>query len=202
MSFDTKQVVVIAVVATILASVLTTGVMLGVPSFRETIRGPQGAKGDTGAQGIQGIQGLTGPQGATGPQGVAGPQGIMGPQGAQGDAGPQGPAYSFSRNWTRIVRWNFDSDLRDAYTFTTTSDVIELDWWLSGNGNVTIWVYEGSWTVNEIRDDTATGFLYGWYGDENDGGSDYFFGAGTYTVYVYSRPGVTKTYVALYEMDK
>jgi len=83
--------IITIVSASLVSTLLTSGIILGIPSIRETLRGPigvtgaqgstgsQGPKGDTGLQGPQGIQGPTGTTGAQGPQGIQGIQGIQDP---------------------------------------------------------------------------------------------------------------------------
>jgi len=55
-----SQMVIIIILASILSSIISVGLMLGIPNFREVLRGPQGI------QGIQGIKGDTGPMGLQG----------------------------------------------------------------------------------------------------------------------------------------
>jgi hypothetical protein len=101
MKMEIKGLIIAIVSASLVSTLLTSGIILGVPSIRETLRGPQGPigvtgeKGSTGSQGSKGDTGLQGPKGDTGlqgPQGIQGPTGATGVQGPQGIQGIQGPS--------------------------------------------------------------------------------------------------------------
>jgi len=84
---ESKGLIIAIVSASLISTLLTSGIILGIPQIRETLRGPEGPIGATGAQGLTGAQG---PKGDTGSQGPQGPQGIQGSTGATGAQGPQG----------------------------------------------------------------------------------------------------------------
>jgi hypothetical protein len=181
------QVLVIIIITSLISSVVTIGVFLGVPQIREMLIGPQGSQG---LQGVQGIQGIQGPQGV---QGIQGPRGDTGPQGIQG---PQGPAYEFSGTFTTIKKWDTNGDLEKVYVFTTNQSVWRVYWFLRGTGTMIIQVYNGSISQSDLINHSP---IYQWRGSEYDAGTDYGFGSGTYTIYVYSI-GVTRTYLDLSEL--
>jgi len=66
MNLKNVRLIVIIIIASMLSSVISMGMMLGISSIRESLRGPEGP---------QGIQGPIGPKGEQGPQG---PQGLPG----------------------------------------------------------------------------------------------------------------------------
>jgi hypothetical protein len=85
---ESKSLIIAIIGASLVSTLLTSGIILGVPQVRDTLRGPEGPIGQTGAQGPVGLQG---PKGGTGEQGVKGATGPAGPTGAQGPQGLQGP---------------------------------------------------------------------------------------------------------------
>jgi len=89
---EIKGLIITIVSASLVSTLLTSGIILGVPSIRETLRGPQGPIGETGAQGSTGSQGPKGDTGLQGPQGIQGPTGAKGAQGPQGIQGTPGPS--------------------------------------------------------------------------------------------------------------
>ncbi|MCX6642031.1 MAG: hypothetical protein NTV15_01410 [Candidatus Bathyarchaeota archaeon] len=95
---DSKGLIIAIVSASLVSTLISSCIILGVPQIRETLRGPEGAigvtgaQGPTGSQGVKGDTGLRGLQGLQGPQGIQGPTGAVGAQGAQGIQGLQGPS--------------------------------------------------------------------------------------------------------------
>jgi len=87
LKMESKGLIIAIVSASLVSTLLTSGIILGIPQIRETLRGPEGPIGLTGAQGPTGPQG---PKGDTGLQGQQGSQGIQGATGATGAQGPQG----------------------------------------------------------------------------------------------------------------
>ena len=85
---DSRAIIITILVSSLAGSAISSSIILGVPTIRETLRGPEGPQGQ---QGISGLQGIAGPQGATGSQGPKGDNGTQGPQGPQGPTGAQGP---------------------------------------------------------------------------------------------------------------
>lgn len=76
---ESKGLLIAIIGASLVSTLLTSGIILGVPQVRDTLRGAQGPIGLTGAQGLQGVKGDTGaqgPVGATGAQGIQGPAGL------------------------------------------------------------------------------------------------------------------------------
>ena len=187
-SIKTTQVLIIVIITSLVSSMVSIGVLLGVPQIREMIRGPQGI------QGIQGVQGIQGPQGI---QGIQGAQGIQGLKGNTGPQGIQGPPYEFSGAYRMLKTFDSNGPIQDAYVFTTTQSVWKIYWFLQGTGSMLIHVYSGSVSLSDIINQNYYP-VYQWYGSIGDAGTDYGFGSGTYTIYVYS-VGVTRTYVNLFE---
>jgi len=203
MSLKPTQMIAIIVITSLVSSVVSMGVLLGVPSVREMLRGPQGIQGE---QGIQGLKGDTGAQGLTGPQGPQGIQGIKGDTGIQGPVGSQGPAWQFSGQWDYVKYWSTDTSIEDIYSFTANAnDIYQVRWFGEGStGNyLLIKVYEGSWSISDITSGTAASSLrFQWLGDGNDGGADYIFArAGTYTFYVWVPSELTHAYISLWKMS-
>jgi hypothetical protein len=194
-----SQVVIIVLLTSVLSSAISVGLMLGMPTFREVLRGPQGIKGEQGIQGIQGIQGQKGEQGIQGIQGIKGDTGIQGP------VGPQGPAWQFSGQWIQVKLWSTDTSIEDTYSFTANSnDIYRVYWFGEGSTGkpLIIYVFEGSWSLTDITSKTATGLRFEWVGDGHDGGTDYIFAkAGTYTFYIWVPSELTHAYVSLSKMS-
>lgn len=90
LKMESKRLIIAIVGASLVSTLLTSGIILGVPQVRETLRGPEGPIGATGAKGPIGLTGPQGAKGDTGLQGPQGPQGIKGSTGATGVQGPQG----------------------------------------------------------------------------------------------------------------
>ena len=91
---DSKAIIITILVSSLIGSAISSSIILGIPTIRETLRGPegpQGLQGVAGPQGSMGVQGATGPQGPKGENGTRGPQGPTGAQGPQGPQGPTGP---------------------------------------------------------------------------------------------------------------
>ncbi len=101
---ESKSLIIAIIGASLVSTLLTSGIILGVPQVRETLRGSTGPIGVTGAQGLvgpQGPKGATGDQGAKGATGPAGPTGAQGPQGVPGLAGPS--KIPFASATSRVV---------------------------------------------------------------------------------------------------
>jgi hypothetical protein len=203
MSLKPTQMIVIIVITSLVSSVVSMGVLLGVPSVREMLRGPQGIQGE---QGIQGLKGDTGAQGLTGSQGPQGIQGIKGDTGIQGLVGPQGPAWQFSGQWDYVKSWSTYTSIEDIYSFTANANEIYQVYWF-GEGStgsyLYIRVYEGSWSISDITSGSATSNIeYAWTGSGYDAGTDYIFPqVGTYTFYVDVESGLTRAYISLWKMS-
>jgi hypothetical protein len=177
MSMKVSQVVIIVIVATLLSSLISVGLLLGVPQLRKAIIGPQGPKGDTGATGSQG------------------------PTGATGATGPAGPEWTFSGTWSTLGVWN--SGVETVYTFTANGkDLYRVFWRVGGPTNNTnsilLRVYRGQWTVTDINNELAVSSLeYQWAGEyyAADTGN-LLLPNGTYTFYIYTL-STTDAYVSL-----
>ena len=95
---ESKGLMIAIISASLVSTLLTSGIILGIPQIREALRGPEGPIGLTGAQGTTGLQGPKGDTGSQGQQGVQGVQGVKGAtgstgaQGAQGNQGLPGPS--------------------------------------------------------------------------------------------------------------
>jgi hypothetical protein len=95
---DGKGLIIAIVCASLVSTLISSSIILGVPQIRETLRGPigpigvTGAQGPIGPQGVKGDTGLRGLQGLQGPQGIQGLTGATGVQGSQGIQGLQGPS--------------------------------------------------------------------------------------------------------------
>jgi len=87
---ESKGLIIAIVTASLVSTLISSCIILGVPQVRETLRGPEGPIGVTGAQGSTGPQGAKGDTGSQGPIGLQGLRGIQGIQGSTGATGAQG----------------------------------------------------------------------------------------------------------------
>jgi len=107
MTYENKELIMVAAVTVVLSVSLTLGAITFVPALRDQLRGPpgpegpEGERGAKGSPGIQGVQGVPGPDGPVGPVGPAGPQGPEGPQGERGPAGAWG-APDYDSGWVSV----------------------------------------------------------------------------------------------------
>jgi hypothetical protein len=101
---DNKGLIIAILSASLVSTILTSGIILGIPQVREFLIGPQGPIGLTGSQGIQGPKGDVGLKGPQGEEGTTGATGAQGPQGIQGIQGIPGPSnIPFESATSRIV---------------------------------------------------------------------------------------------------
>jgi hypothetical protein len=168
MSMSNTKVIGLVLVAVVLSTGISMGVMLGVPAIRTML---------TGQQGVQGIQGVQGVQGIKGDQGLQGYQGLQGIQGLKGDTGATGPLWTTSGVWQSQGVWTGAIDT--TYTFQSDGKTIYQLYWYCGDSSastdnyVIISLYRGS--VSGTLDSVWAGYMY-------DGDTSLLFlPAGTYT---------------------
>lgn len=192
MSLKLSQVAGIVIITIVLSTVLSTVVMLGFPSFREMLRGPQGVQG---TQGIQGVQG---------PQGEKGIQGTIGSRGVQGPVGPQGPSWMASGTWQSLSKYS--NGVESVYTFTANGrDAFQIYWWVGAPGvpgdSLLLLVYKGTYTLDQINAGVGDdNLICQFMGKDYDGDSSVMLlPQGTYTFYVWTMSAYT-AYVELMQL--
>jgi hypothetical protein len=132
---DNKGLIIAIISASLVSTILTSGIILGIPQVRESLMGPQGPIGLTGSQGIQGPKGDVGLQGPQGNAGTTGATGAQGPQGIQGIQGIPGPSnIPFESATSRIVE-TIDS----TGTYRDISDM-DLNILVAKNSNMVVHV--------------------------------------------------------------
>lgn len=142
----------------------------------------------TGAQGIQGIQGLKGDQGIQGIQGIMGFQGVQGNSGLTGATGQAGKSFTITGNTRNIklIEYSQTATTVRFETFVLTTDVGQLYWFSNGNGSegfLGIIIYQGIVSASTYEQaDPYSNYM----GHQDDAGTDYIFGKGTYTAMILS----------------
>jgi len=178
MEIDKNLLVLTVILSVFLSTATSFGMIVGVPTVRELLRGPLGPEGP---QGLQGPQGEIGPQGPIGPQGSEGPIGRIGPKGEKGDP------WILDGEWVYIEGWNFTNwDVDEIIEFVTYSyDIWKIDF--SINEGEDVWFYisifNGTYSKTELGELIPIyvhHYLGRYYADTIIG-----FGKGDYTVYIY-----------------
>lgn len=177
MEMDTSTLIMVVILSVIISTATSVGMIIGVPTFRELLRGPQGPEGP---QGSQGVQGEMGPPGPIGPQSLEGPTGPIGPKGETGDP------WILEGEWTHIEGWKYNDwdDDEDTEYVTFSYDVWKIDFWINVNHEAWFYiaVYNGTYSLAETEE------LFPLY--EHSYKGTYYtdtiigFGKGDYTVYV------------------
>lgn len=167
----------IVLLTVVFSTVISMGMMLGVPAFRQMITGPQG---------IQGIQGVQGIQGLKGDQGIQGIIGATGATGAKGDTGAQGPLWSASGTWQLIS--SSGTETENVYNFYADGKTIyRVDWFIikpvTGKVDI-VQIYPATLTTSQVQS-TIIIWDYSWCVDGNGGASNILIlPKGYYTLYV------------------
>lgn len=132
---ESKGLIIAIISASLVSTLLTSGIILGIPQIRESLRGPEGPIGLTGVQGLQGPQGPKGDTGSQGPQGAQGSTGATGAQGPQGIQGLPGPSeIPFESVTSRLIE-----TIEDTGTYRDIPDM-ELDITVDRTSNIVVYV--------------------------------------------------------------
>jgi len=181
------------VMITIVTVVFSTGIMFMM------MTGPMKPT-FTGQQGIQGIQGIKGDQGIQGIQGIIGFQGPQGNPGATGATGATGKSFTITGETRNIKTLSYSPTTTTVKfeTFTLTTDVGMVYWFSNGNGGegfLGIIIYKGVVSASTYeQSDPYSNYM----GHQDDAGTDYIFGKGTYTAMILSS-NVEDVYVNISE---